>query len=363
MKKLKGLLVFVLIFISAILLNGTKSFADVVQYTDNVIPTMTSDTSPSGKASASSVYNYNGGYCPAYLAFDHATTETWSGWATAKSIYTGWLEYDFSDNKSITKYTIMSRNPVNVIGELPKNWTFEAYNEQSSQWVILDTRSNVTDWAVGVKKEFTFSNTSLYKKYRINISAIGSSSSAIIPVIGELEMMETISSPLNLTSSVDKTNVDLSWTPVTNAQYYNLKRSKTSGGYYETIASGSAINFTDKGLQPDTYYYVVSAVVSGKESANSNEVSVTIPDDSVPSDHVGNNSTLILTMTNGGIKTYDLAVNDLDTFLTWYDKKSDGTGKSYYIFNKTINIAPYLSVKEYVSFDKVSSFEVKEYNQ
>ena len=357
MKKLRGLLVIALILVTAVLLNNTKSFAAEVQYTGNVIPTMTSDTSPNGVASASNIYNST---FPAWKAFDKNISTAFNGWVTANGRADGLLEYDFTIAKSITKYTIISRSGTIPVLEMPKDWTFEAYDETLAKWVILDTHTNVINWSYLVKKEFTFTNSNSYKKYRLNILNNGG---APYTSLGELEMMETIPSQTNLTATVEKTNANLSWTPVTNVHYYNIKRSTTPGGPYTTIATGSAISFTDEGLQPGTYYYVVSTVISGMESTNSNEVSVITSDEPSNPVHEGNYSTLIISMTNGDDKVYNLSLVDLDNFLNWYDSKSDGTGKAYYVFTKTESIAPYVSIKDYISFDKISSFEVKEYNQ
>ncbi|WFR55335.1 hypothetical protein QA584_17190 [Anaerocolumna sp. AGMB13025] len=368
MKRLKGLLIFVLVFISTIMFSNTKSFAEVIQYTDNVIPAMTSNTLPSGKASASSIYSSNGTTYPAYLAFDHDSSTVSSAWASALNTPYGWLEYDFPEYKCIAKYSLVSRNPVSSIKELPKNWTFEAYNEELSKWIVLDTQSNITNWALGETKEFTFQNTTLYKKYRINITANGDGTHPVI--IGEIQMMETVSAPINLTASVNNSAVNLSWDSVTNSQYYNIKRSTTPGGPYDKIipyeptVTGSSITFVDNDVTPGTtYYFVVSAIISGIESPDSNEVSATPTGENTPPDHTGNTATLLLTMTNGDDKVYNVSLAELDAFLYWYDIRSNGEGRAYYTFTKTTNIAPYLSVKEYVTFDKISSFEVKEYNQ
>lgn len=66
------------------------------------------------------------------------------------------------------------------------------------------------------------------------------------------------------------TNI-LSWTAVDNAQAYNIKRSLTVGGEYVTIASNitgnSYVDETSNGNAQ--YYYKVSAVSCGNESADS----------------------------------------------------------------------------------------------
>lgn len=86
-----------------------------------------------------------------------------------------------------------------------------------------------------------------------------------------------VNAPLNLAAISNNDNIDLSWNAVEGATSYNIKRSITTGGPYDTVATGSAIIFTDTDVDPGvTYYYIVSAVVSGTESANSNEASAII---------------------------------------------------------------------------------------
>ncbi len=67
----------------------------------------------------------------------------------------------------------------------------------------------------------------------------------------------------------------ISWNASTGASSYNVKRSGSSGGPYALIASTGATSYSDEGLGNATYYYVVTAVGSFGESANSVEVSVT----------------------------------------------------------------------------------------
>jgi hypothetical protein len=270
MKRLKILLSLFLIMGVVLIFNNTKSVAAEVQYTENLIPAMTSDTSPSGTASASSLgVNSDGSTAPAYLAFDHSTSKL-SCWGCGSA--TGWLEYDFTDEKCITQYTLQPRNWATYVWQSPKNWTFEAWDDNTSTWVVLDTQTNITDWTVSSKKEFAFLNTNSYLKYRINVSAIVDNPTSTIPkilVIGELEMMETVPQ--------------------------------------------------------------------------------------------GANATIYITMDTGEIKEYHVDSAIKQDYLTWYDDRSNGSGKAYYTFTKDTT-GGFLSRKEYLAFDKISSFEIMEYN-
>lgn len=75
----------------------------------------------------------------------------------------------------------------------------------------------------------------------------------------------------------------LRWTPSTSTvSGYNLYRSAVSGGPYAKLneESASATSATDTGLAAgQTYYYVLTSIESGVESAYSSEVSAKIPDE------------------------------------------------------------------------------------
>ncbi len=86
----------------------------------------------------------------------------------------------------------------------------------------------------------------------------------------------TASPPAGLLAMAGSGQVLLSWTAPLGATSYNLKRASVTGGPYTNIASLTVTNYTDAGLtNGTTYYYVVSAVRSGSESANSSEVNAT----------------------------------------------------------------------------------------
>lgn len=275
MKRFNKLLCFMVVFITVIAAFCTVSFAANSQYTENLIPVMTSNTSPSGIASASGVTNE---YLP-YKAFDGKVTNL-DCWYSNKN--TGWLAYEFLEPQIVSKYTITGLY-TNAHANLyaPVSWTFEAWD--GNVWKVLDTRSGITGWQDNVKKEFFFENSIAYKKYRINVSKISGPYEQVM--IGEMEMMALKAAipaaPTNLSATPGNAKVDLAWDTVEGATSYSIKRSTIQGqetfltSIPATTTSG-AITYSDTGLQNGTtYYYVVSAVNAGGESPNSNEASAT----------------------------------------------------------------------------------------
>lgn len=84
-------------------------------------------------------------------------------------------------------------------------------------------------------------------------------------------------SPPALTATASKNIIDLSWSSVSGATSYNVKRSTTHNGPYFIIGSGiTSTTYTDVSVTDGTtYYYVVSALNSSGEGQSSNEASAT----------------------------------------------------------------------------------------
>src|SRR5207248_10131144 len=83
--------------------------------------------------------------------------------------------------------------------------------------------------------------------------------------------------PTGLTAGPNSyAGVSLSWNAVSGAASYNVKRSTASGGPYSTVASRANTDYSDTSVVSGTvYYYVVSAVSAGGESANSAQAPAT----------------------------------------------------------------------------------------
>lgn len=146
-------------------------------YTDNLIPVMTTNTSPSGAASASSIYNAN---YPAQQAFNGMYGEG-TGQQWMSSIKTGWIDYKFEKAQKVEKYSIVSSN---IATESPRDWTFEGSND-GVMYTILDTQKNHS-WIAFEEKSFEIKNNHYYSHYRVNITL--NNGHALYCGLGELKM-------------------------------------------------------------------------------------------------------------------------------------------------------------------------------
>ena len=98
-------------------------------------------------------------------AFDNNfTTSKWIAPAT-----TAWIQYQFGGGNAyvVTRYTLTSGN--DIPGRDPKNWQFQGSNDGTT-WTTVDTRTGITFASRLLTQSFTFTNTTAYKYYRVNIT-------------------------------------------------------------------------------------------------------------------------------------------------------------------------------------------------
>ncbi len=82
--------------------------------------------------------------------------------------------------------------------------------------------------------------------------------------------------PTGFVASPGHNQIDLSWTPVSGASSYKVKRSTQSGGPYSVVGSPTAASYTDAtAVNGTNYYYVVTAVNGFGESTNSAQFAIT----------------------------------------------------------------------------------------
>nr|WP_246027810.1 MULTISPECIES: glycoside hydrolase family 6 protein [Paenibacillus] len=128
----------------------------------------------------------------------------------------------------------------------------------------------------------SYTNTSLTNgtTYYYVVSAVNSAGESANSTQASATPQAAVSvpaAPTSLTATAGDAQVSLTWSASAGATSYNVKRATTAGGPYTTVATGvSGTSYTNTGLtNGTTYYYVVSAVNSAGESANSAAVSAT----------------------------------------------------------------------------------------
>lgn len=107
-----------------------------------------------------------------------------SDWACYAGTQQGWIGCHLTSARVLTKYTIIARANTNGEKSSPVNFTFEGSNNGST-WTVLDTHTGETGWGNKEKRSFTFSNTTAYSYYRLNITKTdGSPHAGVSALIG-----------------------------------------------------------------------------------------------------------------------------------------------------------------------------------
>lgn len=130
----------------------------------NLIPTMTSDTAPSGQSFGdglldSSLYKY-------WYAFNDVDSQSWT---SANLAFPHYIGYEFTSKTKITQYTIRSRNfDNNDLTAMAKSWEFQG-SDDNSNWVTIDTRANIVWTSKAQDINFLLGRAVEYKYYRLKV--------------------------------------------------------------------------------------------------------------------------------------------------------------------------------------------------
>lgn len=196
---------------------------------------MTSNTTPSGVASADSIFDAT---YDAWRAMDKDNS-TVLCWHSGPSAYPHWLQYQFTSGKIITSYSITSRNYAYSFN--PTAWTLQGSNNGSA-WTNLDTQTSQS-FSNNEKKTYSFSNATSYTHYRLYITA-GNHSNWV--GIGELELMESAAPALKSLFYVDETTGNVGIFS-TNPGIYKLY---VNGGMYASSYSSGSDKRWKKNIKP-----------------------------------------------------------------------------------------------------------------
>ncbi|MEI6627335.1 MAG: hypothetical protein WCL61_01950, partial [bacterium] len=173
--------------------NGLFQVYTAGQTNINLIPTMTSNTSPSGVASCSSAYN---GTTDCFKAFAGSSV---AGWLNSGDS-SGFLQYQFTSTQTVARYSIKPWSVDNFPYRSPKTWTFEGSNN-GTDWTILDTQTDYTSWVVNTSSYFNISSPASYLYYRINVASNGNGGSYLGVQNLSMYALDVLSSPALFVSS------------------------------------------------------------------------------------------------------------------------------------------------------------------
>ena len=131
--------------------------------------------------------------------------------------------------------------------------------------------------AAGTASSTSFTDTGLVNGTEYFYVVSASNSAGESPNSGVVSTIPTLpipAPPTGLAATPGNQQVSLSWTASQRASSYHVKRGTASGGPYTQVGAPTGTSFLDTGLtNGTTYYYVVSALNSSGESANSSQVS------------------------------------------------------------------------------------------
>lgn len=193
--------------------------------TTDLVPTMTSASSPAGVASTS--YEYSSDYA-GWKVFDKNAGTLWSG---GGGTLPQWVQYQFATAQVVQKYILTGDA---TVARSPRTFTLSGSND-GTNFTVLDTRLNETGWSAGEKRTYRFANPTAYLYYRINITAVNgdtytelravefmlSDDIEIFPTINEADTWELKILDLSEVENTDKDDIDSIIVTVANADADN----------------------------------------------------------------------------------------------------------------------------------------------
>ncbi len=163
---------------------GYADFIEKIQFSQDIIPIMTSNTHTDCTISASSEYNAS---YQAYNACNDNNLNTLS-WLTPAGMPSGWLKINFTEPKKASALSITSRNNTDANIISAKTFIIEASNDDEN-YIFLGSWANITGWVQNEKRIFAFQNQNHFKYYRLTITE---NNGGTYVGIGEFELFEAM---------------------------------------------------------------------------------------------------------------------------------------------------------------------------
>lgn len=211
----------------------------------SLVPSMVGNVSPAPYvASSSSFYNPSSRYdFRPYRAFDGQFSGT-SYWSADIYETSGILGIDFGPGnaQAVNIYRILCQDNSRVgPSRAPREFVFQG-SDDGLIWADLDARPAVTDWAVGVPKEFSFDNTRAYRYYRLNVLSNNGNIGFLAVQEMELDYGESYVPPSPSASPVPV----LQYKSLLNVTYPTRIAQAATGDIYVASGRDDRVNYFDK---------------------------------------------------------------------------------------------------------------------
>ncbi|URJ42205.3 fibronectin type III domain-containing protein [Paenibacillus polymyxa] len=277
----------------------------------------------------------------------------------------------------------------------PREISYTIYGLEGGKWVPISEQITHSLTATYTTSQPDKVKLGTYDGIKIDANG-GSSWLAFNEItIGMVEAIDLKGQPQN-------SSAKLSWNTIKDATNYKINYGTQPNKYTDSISveKDSAGNYVVPNLiNGTTYYFQVVAIFNGVETSISNEAVVTPtglsttdpttpgnpspeeptnpskpgttnpnePSTGEPTDPQspsGNRAILVVTMTTGLEKEFDLSMKEVNDFISWYEGKQAGSGSASYAVNKhDNNKGPFSSRKDYMLYDRILTFEVSEYSK
>lgn len=189
-----------------------------------------------------------------------------------------WIQFEGARSTTVNQYTITSAN--DFATRDPKDWNLQA-SDDGRTWTTLDTRTGQTFTARFQTKTYSFTNTTPYLYYRLNITA---NNGADAIQFSEWELTGTIGGPAAAPTGLTATlqpgyKASLSWSDnATNETGYRIESSQDAMTFVLRGTVGANVtSYTDSSLSTGTnFIYRVRAVnATGVSVADTSDVITT----------------------------------------------------------------------------------------
>ncbi len=238
----------------------------------------------------------------------------------------------------------------NILG----NTTKVTDNDNTTVFDMVTQRS---DSSVVDVLAYVFQNALTVRGYKVHVTNIDTG-----PVyIKFYNSSGSLISQINLSPNVGDDQIHYLPSPIEGVKKFELFQQGSTTYHVAEVNLYSAIPEPSPTVTPDVTPTIEPTATATVEPTATPEPTVT--PSPTPEQPTGDRAILVVTMNTGLEKEFDLSMDEVNSFINWYENKQAGTGKASYAIDKhDNNKGPFTSRKDYVIFDKILTFSVNEYS-